>query len=138
MIVLLLDENRAKSGLNLRAVFAFESGVYNEDVHDGPCSVLEMLVALAENIATEAGDFVSKWFWEMISNLELMNCSDENYNANYIDARLDIWMRRQYDASGKGNIFEIPNFDGDMRNMEIWNQKNAYLTELYPQETDWL
>ena len=66
--VLPLDENRLQGGLSLRYRFALEEGVYVEDVHDGPCTVLEMLEALAENISYDTSETISRWFWELIHN----------------------------------------------------------------------
>ena len=42
------DSNRAEDGLDLRYRFAYNTGrEYAEEYLDGPCSVLEMMVALA-------------------------------------------------------------------------------------------
>ena len=131
---LVMDENRAEGGIALRSIFAQEVGVYLEDVKDGPCSILEMLIALAENMYSYADKLTCEWFWEMIGNLGLIIFDDESFDEAEVSKRLDIWMYREFDKSGRGSIFPIPeSYDvGDMRNMEIWNQMNKYLLINYP------
>lgn len=127
-----MDGNRAWGGKNLRKLFAEESGFYLEDVYQGPCTVLEMLEALAESIAFDTDMDISRWFWEMLHNLELDQCDDETYDRYYVDARLRLWLDRRYDAEGKGGLFPVKGFSGDMRRMETWDQKNVYMSTKYP------
>ena len=69
------DENRAADGLSLRNRFEYETGIR---VGIGNCSVLEMLIALANRIENEImGDPVREdntwyWFWAFIDNLGLL------------------------------------------------------------------
>lgn len=136
--VLSMDANRAKGGLSLRSIYAMSAGVYLEDVKDGPCSILEMLVALADNMYMYTDEPTSKWFWEMIENLGLMIYDDNNYNENYISQKINAWMDRNFDMSGHGSIFPLPEeIDIDSRSMEIWNQMNKYLLIHYP-VGDWI
>lgn len=127
-----MDRNRAMAGLNLRSLFAQESGVYLEDVYEGPCTVLEMLIALANDIAFDTSTPVKEWFWEMADNLGLLYFDDQHFDKEEVSYILNIWMERQYDSCGHGSIFPIDSFDGDMRSMEVWSQKNAYTTRFYP------
>ena len=130
--ILQLDENRAYSGLNLRSRYALEEGVYLDDVHDGPCTVLEMLEALSENIAYDTSDNISRWFWELLHNLELDRFSDENYDKYSVDYILERWLSRKYEPTGIGSPFPLKHCRSDTRNMQIWDQMNAYLVENYP------
>ena len=58
------DDNRASDGLQLRAEYGNSLGYF-----DGPCSVLEMLIALARRIDFELSipenvrDYTSRFFW---------------------------------------------------------------------------
>lgn len=132
-----MDENRGLAGLGLRVLYASENGVYLEDVHGGPCSVLEMLESLAESMSFDTGDTIQKWFWEMLDNLTLTEYSDDFYNHESVEEILRVWLSREYDSSGVGSIFPVPNFKGDMRNLEIWDQKNVYMTTYYKVD-NWL
>ena len=127
-----MDGNRAKGGESLRSIFAAEEGVFIEDVHSGPCTVLEMIEALATEMAFDKHDSISRWFWELLDNLGLMVYKDDNFNEKEIKDILNRWMSRNYEPDGKGSLFPIPGFDGDMRNVEIWDQMNIYMTKLYP------
>jgi hypothetical protein len=137
---LIMDSNRAEGGLALRSIYADEAGVYLEDVKDGECSILEMLISLAENMHMNADRPTSEWFWEMISNLGLLAYDDSSYDEIRVERILDRWMFREFDKSGHGSIFPIPNsydLQEDMRGMEIWNQMNKYLLVNYP-VGDWI
>lgn len=128
----IMDKNRAKGGESLRAVYALEEGLYLEDVYQGPCTVLEMLVGLADTLSFNQGDTVSKWFWEMIDNLGLGSMDDRTYDENYISDVLHTWMNHAYEPDGTGSLFPLKYSDLDQRTMEVWNQMNAYLIENYP------
>ena len=75
------DSNRAYDGICLRRRFAnhrYPSDYYNIlDILDGPCSVLEMLVALAIRFEEEImddpryGDRIKQWFWSMLKNMNI-------------------------------------------------------------------
>lgn len=129
---LVMDSNRASAGVALRSQFAAEEGFYLEDVQHGPCSVLEMLIALADSMAFDLGCQTSKWFWEMMSNLGVVDMDDDRFDSEYLDYILQSWMDRAYDRDGQYNIFYIKNYDGDMAQMDVWSQMNAYITNTYP------
>lgn len=128
----IMDANRAQAGLNLRSIYAMEAGVDLEDVQTGRCTVLEMFVALSDSFAEFSGREKSDCFWEMIENLGLRGCNNDNFDRNYILNRLSDWMGRCYKPDGEGSPFPLRNYNGDSRNMEIWNQMNAYILENYP------
>lgn len=135
------DDNRAEDGKHLREIFA--DNMLGEDCPclDGPCSVLEMLVALAirmEDILHVPNEpsKVDVWFWEFIDNLELDvfkdrdRYQDEKALAN--SRKLDMFMSRTYHPDGRGGLFPLKRPETDQRNVEIWYQMMSYLNENYP------
>lgn len=125
------DRDRAEGGKNLRVVFSNSENIYIEDVKNGECSVLEMLVALAFHVADNSRLSPTTWFIEMINNLGLNDYSDTYFDADSVDSILNVWMNRLYDHDGHGNIFKVVNFHGDMRTMPTWDQMNAYLIDRF-------
>lgn len=137
------DENRAKDGTVLRYKFAIDKGftdVESEWVKEclsGPCSVLEMMVALARRIEgyvmydPTLDDRTSKWFMEMIDNLGLTPYDDKHYEESTVDYILNRFMSRNYKENGDGNLFKNVGSSElksgqSFRNMEIWMQMNQY------------
>lgn len=132
-----MDENRANDGYDLRYRFAYEYGIDDEDISDSdPCSVLEMMVALAyrceETIMDDMdfGDRTGQWFWNMIVSLGLGQMTDERYDEEKVDYILDRFLKRQYDRTGKGGLFTVPKCKYDLREEEIWFQMCWYLDEM--------
>ena len=132
-----MDGNRFDDGVNLRYRFADESG-YNgrmgaKYLDSRPCSVLEMLLALAirleEHIMSdpEQGDRTRIWFWTMLSNLELDDMIDSRFDANHVENAIQKLLNREYGRDGKGGLFRIKHCKYDLRNVEIWYQANWYL-----------
>lgn len=132
------DENRAGDGIELRYKFTIyegydESVEYILDVLDGPCSVLEMMIALAirceETIMDDPqkGNRTAQWFWGMIVNLGLGSFSDINFDRRIVDSKIDRFLNREYEPDGQGGLFTIRNCDRDLRTVEIWCQLCWYL-----------
>ncbi len=127
------DENRAEEGMALRFRFAILYG-YEDDLHylDNPCSMLEMILALAihcEDIVEDVsyGDRTSQWFWNMITSLGLGAMYDARFDEQYTEEIVARFLNREYEPNGKGGLFTIKKFDRDMREMEIWHQLVAYI-----------
>ena len=128
------DRNRAEDGLDLRSRFAAERG-YNimSKCWEGPCSVLEMLIALALRCEThimddpDIGDRTGQWFWIMIGNLNLKPMTDENFDKSFVNKKVSIFLDRQYRSDGKGGLFVIDQCKYDLRTVEIWYQMCWYL-----------
>lgn len=130
------DENRAVDGITLRYRYC--------QLHDcedleycltGPCSVLEMMVALAircEGIMDDPmrGDRTSQWFWEMISNLGLGSMSDDNFSEWTVHDVVARFLNRDYEPDGRGGLFRVRGTRRDMRDIEIWHQLLAYLNTI--------
>ena len=127
------DENSAAWGLNLRYRFAIAHGYGEEGEIGGPCSVLEMMIALAiyceESIMDNPaiGDRTGQWFWEMIVNLGLGSMTDLQFDSDYVDDVLDRFLDRRYAPNGQGGLFTIRHCQCDLREVEIWYQLCWYL-----------
>ena len=134
-----MDGNRYADGENLRYRFGYERGIEDPIIasclDDTPCSILEMMVALAfrceEHIMFNpaVGTQSGRWFWMMIKNLGLEHMTDRQYNIEYVNSVIWRFLDRQYDADGKGGLIYIPNTKYDLRTMEIWYQMMRYLSE---------
>ena len=130
------DENRAAWGVNLRWRYCYIHECEDMEVYlTGPCSVLEMMVALAmaaENIAEdpELGDRTSQWFWAMITNMGLGSMTDTNYNEWLVNDVVTRFINREYEYDGRGGLFRVRDWDRDMRTAEIWHQLMAYINSI--------
>ena len=134
------DGNRAKDGICLRNRFA--RWVIDDDeidifeYLDGPCSVLEMMIALAvrceENIMDDPkiGDRTSQWFWGMIASLGLNGLTDDRFDKKYVENVINRFLNRDYKPNGEGGLFTIKNCDRDLRDVEIWIQLLWYLDNI--------
>ena len=129
-----MDQNRAMDGIDLRWRFTLEEG--SELDMDEPCSVLEMLIALAirceENIMDDpaVGDRTGQWFWGMIVNLGLGSMTDARFDRYFVDDVIERFLNREYEPDGRGGLFKIRDCDYDLRDVEIWHQLLWYLDAL--------
>lgn len=132
-----MDENRASDGEGLRLRFS-----RIQDYDDvpaclyGPCSVLEMMVALAvrceEQIMDDpdAGNRTSEWFFEMIHNLGLSSMTNDSFDRYFVYNNIDRFLNREYQPDGSGGLFTIKNCKYDLRDVEIWYQMCWYLDSI--------
>lgn len=129
------DANRAEDGLALRYRFTYETGL-PEIYLAGPCSVLEMMIALVirceETIMDDpsVGDRTGQWFWGMIVNLGLGHMDNARFDAGYTQSVITKFLNRKYKPNGEGGLFTIKNCVYDLRDVEIWYQLNWYLDSL--------
>lgn len=129
------DDNRIADAAEFRAEFERNNGYY-EPVLNEPISVLEVMVALADRCEQsimgnfEYGDRTSEWFWYMIESLGLLYFDDYNYDMYFVDEIIDKMLDREYEPDGRGGLFYIEGFDGDLRNVEIWYQLNYWLNTI--------
>lgn len=132
-----MDANREEDGIDLRYRFITEVGIPKnyQEVYgylDGPCSVLEMMIALAirceESIMDDPdiGDRTSEWFWLMMKNLGLDYMSDRKFDRNVAEEKISIFLDRRYKRNGEGGLFVV-NGRRDLRKVEIWYQMCWYL-----------
>lgn len=132
-----MDANREEDGIDLRYRFVTEVGIPKnyQEVYaylDGPCSVLEMMIALAirceESIMDDPdiGDRTSEWFWLMMKNLGLDYMSDRKFDRDIAEEKISIFLDRKYKRNGEGGLFVV-NGRRDLRKVEIWYQMCWYL-----------
>lgn len=128
------DVNRARDGVDLRYRFAMlKDDEYIVDILDGPCSVLEMMVALAirceETIMdnTGYGDRTGQWFWDMMFNLGIGFMTDDIFDERVVEDKIYTFLERRYEPDGKGGLFHIKGCMDDLREFEIWTQLCWYL-----------
>ena len=132
--VLPMDANRYEDGINLRYRFAAEEGyderVVSVELDNMPCTILEMMVALSLRIEEtimfeDKSNQKGKWFWDMIRSLGI-NGSLDSYE---IDEILDKFCKNDYEETGRGGLFYIPETMKNLRNQEIWYQAMLYLRQ---------
>ena len=135
------DENRAKDGINLRYRFCLACGYDDSygiimNILKGPCSVLEMMVALSIRCEEEImddpdlGDRTSQWFWRMIVSLGLGSMVDERFDISMVHDVVERFLNREYEPNGKGGLFTIRHCEYDLRDVEIWYQLCWYLDSI--------
>lgn len=132
------DKNRAEDGTDLRFRFRKSiDGLSRNEVlnwHDKePCSVLEMMIALAiraeEQIMDDpqVGNRTTQWFWGMVSSLGLTGMSDNMFDLIEVKDIIERFLNREYSPDGKGGLFTIRDCEYDLRDVEIWTQLCWYL-----------
>lgn len=125
-----MDENRAEDGKELRSEF-------NADISEelnGPCNLLELLIGLARRWYQETrsdgeNDRSKEYFWCMISNLGLLEYTDECFDEEKVRKILDIFVDREYCKDGVGGLFPVKDAKKDFREVELWYQLQEYLIE---------
>jgi hypothetical protein len=106
------------------------------DILDGPCTVLEMMIALANRCEEtimddpDIGDRTGQWFWGMITNMGLGSMSDDRYDRRYVEYVITRLLDREYEPDGTGGLFTVRDCDRDMRDVEIWYQLCWYLDSI--------
>jgi len=127
------DSNRLKDGENIRKAFFIENGVSGMFI-DHEISVLEVILALAIRIDQEytgnpRNPHPELIFWELLGNLGLDKFDNTHFNNNIIYEILGIFVNREYDFGGNGGLFPLKNPICDQREVELWSQAMAYLSE---------
>lgn len=135
-----MDGNRAEDGVELRYRFGYENDfdapLIASYLDDRPCSVLEMMVALAlrceEHIADDPdiGNRTGLWFWEMVKNLGLMSMRDNTFDEDYAEDIVTRFLNRDFKRDGRGSLFTVQNCEYDLRTVEIWYQMCWYLNDV--------
>lgn len=139
------DGNRCDDGLELRDLYIQEFDVDESHLEvkyflKRPCSVLEVLVAIARRmydlqyILSDPVDHTNRWFHELLGNLQLERFSDDisPVQEAEIDDILEIWLGRTYDEHGFGGIFPLKKRPlKDQTRVELWYQMMLYLAENY-------
>jgi len=133
--VLEMDRNRIGDGLDLRVEFAREHRRRPDLLSDlGPCSFLEVLIALSRRLAFDAGGEAPGWAWQLLRNLEFHRMSDPltRQKQRKVQEVMDHVIARTYLPDGTGGFFPLAWPDEDQTRIEIWYQMSAYIEELHP------
>lgn len=137
--IISMDANRWDEGIDLRYRFGYEDNydmsMISTFLDCRPCSILEMMVALSSQMnrimtGSDIDYDEAKWFWGMIKNLRLDSMFDSNFDKDYIDERISIFLNREYESNGDGGLFTIEQCEEDLRNVEIWYQMCWYLDSI--------
>lgn len=131
------DENRAQDGIDFRYRFGIACGYSQNIIEDYlmtmPCSVLEMMIALAFKVEEEImgdndyGDRTGQWFWNMIVSLGLGYMNDNDFNEYAAYRVVSNFLERRYSPDGRGGLFTIENCPYDLTKVELWSQFMCYL-----------
>lgn len=127
------DSNRAEDGKDLRWRFAYENHINIYDELDGPCSVLEMILALAirceESIMDDPviGNRTGQWFWRMLTNMGLGSMTDRRFDRIYVEDTVTRFLDRDFGPDGRGGLFTIKGCEYDLREVEFWTQMLWFL-----------
>jgi len=137
------DDNRAGDGVRLRDLFADETNTDDVDAGflSGPCSIFEMLIALADRMdfqlydSDEGKERCERWFWLLIDNLGLHKYEWDDskiiQKKNLNKSIIRKFLERTYTRYGKGGLFPLKYPKNDQRSVEIWYQMMNYISENY-------
>lgn len=125
------DDNRVEDGRYLRHEFIEDLGLADVDPDwmELGCSVLEMLIALSRRMSFLADGEPRDWFWHLIDNLALRYNDRRKIPETFVDDVLTTLICRTYKRNGQGGLFPLRRARHDQREVEIWSQLSAYLTE---------
>lgn len=126
------DQNRAMDGVYLRDRFLSQVPVKSsaneiENWLELECSVLEMLLALADRASYQTAIGPSDWFSLFVKNLGLR----ENQSYAKTKRVIQRLINRTYSRDGTGGLFPLENPLEDQREVELWYQMSAYIIENY-------
>lgn len=130
------DDNRVEDGKALRLEFLRQTRFQLDDPYglwiNLECSMLEMIVALAQRVAFESDGSSAEWFWRLMHNLELDGYTDAIWEIavqEEVEEVLERINSRKYNRSGTGGLFPLRTPEHDQRKVELWYQMQAYLFE---------
>jgi hypothetical protein len=125
------DDNRVEDGRYLRHEFIEDLGLVDVDPDWMAlgCSVLEMLIGLSRRMSFLADGNPRDWFWHLIDNLALRYNDRRKIPEAFVDDVLTTLICRTYKRTGHGGLFPLRRARHDQREVEIWSQLSAYLTE---------
>lgn len=129
------DDNRAADAKELRYEFLQEVTIHSDyevDFVRPDASLFEVIVSICRRLDFLAERGVNRWFRVLLENLGLDGCHDEAITpreTERIDQILHRLNSRRYKANGRGGLFPLSKSVPDQREMELWNQMNAYVLE---------
>lgn len=138
--ILDMDGNRYADGIDLRYRFGYESKIPSDrisvDLDTSSCSILEMMVALANRCEeqimsnSDIGNRTGMWFWSMIANLGLEYMDDDHFDKRTAGRIISRFLNRKYGYYGEGGLFTVWDCKRDLREVEIWYQMMWYLNTI--------
>lgn len=128
------DDNRVVDGQELREEFIDETGAERNELWlEEGCSMLEMLIALSRRLEFDDETTTAfEWFWVLMDNIGLRPFVDDTYSDEFkvdVEVILDRVIERTYKTNGQGGLFPLKHAREDQREVEIWYQMAAYLSE---------
>lgn len=122
------DENRASDGIELRYHFEVETGKKCEKT--GPCTVLEMMIGLANRMENafmydpKVGNRTGQWFWEMFFNAGLEKLVGRGQKK---------WASAHFcgGKSGRLDLFKMTKKPENWDKMEVWEQLCRYISRKF-------
>ena len=119
------DRHRELDGLNLRREYCEEEEVRGEPMDYIPCSVLEMMLALAKRIEVDVLDEPNlNLFYRMLDNLSLTSTRSDQW-----ESIIFLWLERRFSREGVGSPFPLNRSYCDERREELWSQCMHWLEE---------
>lgn len=131
----MMDENRATDGMNLRNVYMDDTGGRLATDIRG-CSVMEFLVAMAFRLEDTYSSYPASGAMNMfLNNMDLLKCTDEWYlnqrdPDSYVLYRCDVMMDREFNPNGSGGGLFVTHYD-TIRQKEWWFQMQSWLNEQF-------
>ncbi len=125
------DKNRQEDGLELRQYFLNELKL-EKDIFwfNEPCSILEVLISLADRASFQTDISIRDWVWTFIANLGLEEYRQvSEQDALVIEDILYTFVWRTYEPSGYGGIFPMISTENDQRKVELWYQFCEYVDD---------
>lgn len=135
-----LEENRAKDGTAIRDHFLKTYDETPDKIPQGPCRVLEMLIAFAVRIDTITHDYtIGHRPWEFLEmfliNLGFDELTDTEIqpirDAGYINDRLEIWMSHNITPDGQGGLFRFLRPVHAINSLTNWDQMNRWVIDTF-------
>jgi hypothetical protein len=129
------DENRIADAAGLRNQFKDKAGSLGPAeltaIITPDCTVFEVLIALATRADFMVPLGTRVWFQLFLENLGLDTWSDEKCSVSTwpIERTINNFNNRDYRPNGKGGIFPLRQPKQDQRDVELWYQMGAYMTE---------
>lgn len=128
------DDNRVEDARELRQEFVISQDLEPVDPNwmSLGSSVLEVLISLARHAAFETLESEVEWFWTMVTNLGIVEHTDQFYSEKVrrqVDDILESFIYRTYRPDGVGGLFPLRYPSTDQTKVELWYQMSAYILE---------
>ena len=128
------DENRAMDGVYLRTLFVLDYG-WDELECIGECSMLEMMIALADRLEFQTDVRLIEWFFVLCGHVRFIEFDDKNFDKRAVDLICKKVCNHEYRADGYGGFFPLKCSTGfdksgtkmEQNGTELWYQMMKYL-----------